>query len=104
MILTRLAFTSLVFSLACVVTAQAHDLLCLPRAEALGVLQVQLDQHPLLSGRATSGEPMELFFSQVTENWTIAITLPAADGGLTTCRLLAGFKLRPGAVDLGPVQ
>lgn len=101
MILRHLATASLAVFLGCVGLAQAQEMRCVPRADALRVLQTQLEQDPLLHGWHERGALMELFWSEVSGDWTVVVTGPAPEGGLQTCRALGGFKLRPGAFEPG---
>lgn len=104
MILARtLAFGLAVF-VGCDLSAQGHEVVCLPRPHALAVLQIQLDQQPLLHGTTEAGPVMELFWSEATEAWSIVVTDPDGEPALLSCRLLAGFKLRPRGLDPAPTQ
>lgn len=106
MILTRTIGLALAVFLACdsLAQAEAQEARCLPRADALHVLQTQLEQDPLLHGWHERGPLIELFWSEVSGDWTVVVTGPAPEGGLQTCRALGGFKLQPGAFESGPGQ
>ena len=89
--------TLIALILPCAAPAQQNPL-CAPRESVISQLKTRFGETPRSIGLATQGQMMELFASEETGSWTIAVTLPTG----TTCLLATGqnFETVTPRVDL----
>lgn len=79
------AICALVFPTAAV-ASEPTNAVCAPRDSVVSQLKNRYGETPRSIGLVTQGQMMELFASEETGSWTIAVTLPTG----TTCLIATG--------------